>query len=183
MGWRKVILCLFLLVFGLFCLAQMNTLDSIEIKADLIELKLSSYERKVDNDILIQKEFNQTNYSNESMNLKGVATINLKRFYENGKIRKAVVEFDCEQVVLYSSYYFSNDSIIFVSKKMITYDHPKWSDSFDKKKHNKLLERFYFDRGKLVKRTYSTGGEYKVKSELANIGNLIIHDAYLYKDY
>lgn len=170
-----------ILLFGIFQLNQLDIVENISLQADEIEMKLSSFERIIDNDIEIQKDLNPEKYSYESLELKSIAIVNMKRFMENGKVRKATITFDCEQTDLSSSYYYRNDSIIFVSKKRIDYQDSKWSENFDKNNREIRTEKLYFSNDKLIE--WTSDNEKLIEFNNAEIGRKILNDAYLYKCY
>ena len=117
----------------------------------LVNKSIHSYSKITNNDINVYKDLNASNYSFESEDIYRLAIINLVRYYDNNKIKKAIVSFNGDRQDLISTYYYKNDSLFFVFKSQVNYTYPKHSDNFDVNDRKVLENRFYFNKNKLIK--------------------------------
>ena len=90
-----------------------DIITEIKKKYAAINDSIDKYDKETNNDINVYKDLNPNNYSFESTNIYRLATIHLDRFYDNGKLRKAVVQFSGDREVLISEYYFWDDKLFF----------------------------------------------------------------------
>jgi len=144
----KLILISILLFTGF---SDTDLIEQIRNEYNLINKSFDSYTKVENNDINVYKDLNPDNYSFEGEEIYRIAMINLIRYYDNGEIKKAVVNFNGDRQDLISEYYYKNDSLFFVFKTQLDYKNPKWSKDFNKTDKKVLENRFYFNGEKLIK--------------------------------
>ncbi|MCY1636497.1 hypothetical protein [Marinifilum sp. D737] len=174
----KLILISILLFTGF---SNTDLIEQIRNEYNLINKSLDSYTKVENNDINVYKDLNPDNYSYESEDIYRLAMINLIRYYDNGEIKKAVVNFNGDRQDLISEYYYKNNSLFFVFKTQIDYKNPKWSDDFNGADKKVLENRFYFNGEKLIKWIDSGSNMTDLKTVDKIIIENIISDSELYK--
>jgi hypothetical protein len=176
----KLILISILLLTGF---SNTDLIEQIRNEYNLINKSLDSYTKVENNDINVYKDLNPDNYSFESEDIYQLAMINLIRFYDNGKIKKAVVKFNGDRQDLISEYYYKNDSLFFVFKTRIDYKNPKWSENFNETDKKVLENRFYFNREKLIKWIDFNKETVDLNAIDSTLTKKILGDSELYKAY
>ena len=172
-----------ILISILFLTGYQDTdlIEKIRKEYNLINKSLDSYSKIENNDINVFKDLSPDNYSFESTEIYQLAIINLIRYYDSGEIKKAVVKFNGDRQDLISEYYYKNDSLIFVFKTRIDFNKPKWSDDF--KPDDKVLieNRYYFNKGTLIKWIDSEKTDVDLKTIDSQLIANLISDSNLYK--
>jgi hypothetical protein len=181
-----LLIAFFAVLYWANCAAQESDNKKIEqIRQWYVETNknIDSFTKVVDNDINVYKDINPERYSYESTEIYRLGIVNLERFYSGKILVKATITFEGDREDLTSEYYFHNQHLIFVFKKKIDYDKPKWDDHFDINKRTIFENRFYFNSDKLIKWIdadknirKATDPEFKKKEQQ------ILSDAALYQE-
>lgn len=176
----KLILMLIILLAGF---SNEDLIKQIRNEYNLINKSIDSYSKIENNDISVYEDLNPDNYSHESVDIYRLAMINLIRYYDNDKIRKAIVSFSGDRQDLISEYYYKNDSLIFVFKTQIDYEKPKWSDDFNESEKEIIKNRFYFNDNNLIKWINSNNRVVDLSIKDGTTVKSILHDSELYQNY
>lgn len=181
----KIIKLLFLTltVFILLGFCNDKQVEKIEREYQKIEASINNLERKINNDIDLYRYPNEENYSIESTEIYKLAIIDLSRYYENGNIRKIVVNFDGERENMKSEYFYWEDKLFYVQKTKYIYKEAKWSDNFSEENKSIEIDKFYFLGNNLIKHVNENKVSQNVIKVDGKLGHKIVHDSKLYLNY
>lgn len=161
----------------------LDPIKDIRKKFSTINESLDKYDRIETNDINVYKDINPEKYSYESVGIYGLAMVNLERYYDEDKLRKAIVTFDAEGSDMISEYYFWDDVIFFVFQTKINYKSAKWAVDFDPNKKKVWENRYYIENGKLIKWINSDKNIVDLSKINNEVESQVISDADLYMNY
>ncbi len=163
--------------------ANIQKIDKIRKWYNEVNTNIDKYKKISNDDINVYKDLNEKKYSFEGSEIYRLAIVNMVRFYSNGKLVKAIVEFGGDREELTSEYYFIEEELVFVFKKSIRYEMPKWDKKFDSKKRSVLEDRFYFSNNKLIKWIDADKKIRNISDTESKIKeNQILSDSNLYKE-
>ncbi|MFY0645000.1 MAG: hypothetical protein JXR19_11080 [Bacteroidia bacterium] len=133
--------------------AQQESEDILDIRKWYNEINSSQqgYIINEDKDINVYKDLNPKNYSYESEEIYRLAVINLIRYYDGKKLKKAIVSFNGDREDLISEYYFKDDNLFFCFKVKKEYHKQKWDDNYNSNDFNSLENRYYFKENNLIR--------------------------------